>query len=208
MDFSRKKKTTIVTETDDVNDDIELLNTAEITMIFLSNIMRDITKIMSYHRQSLTIIHPGLLVSRLILNTPYMKKKQIEDFLKAESADYDDEDDVDDNDDPHLKEFSAWQDNLTKEEMEKCDIFDPKYFSFPNVLLFVSQNHIQNNEILEQFLLLVYQIVCCSHLSKVALTEVNLHEMILRISDLQSDNVYIIAFCQLIIEAIDKDILD
>ena len=206
MDFSRKKKSALGTDTD-VVDDIELLSTAEITMIFLSNIMRDITKTMSFHRQSLTITHPGLLVSRLILNPPYMKKKQIEDFLNAESADFDDEDDVDD-DDPHLKEFSSWQDNLTKEEMEKCDILDPKYFSFPNVLLFVSQNHIQNNEILEQFLLLVYQIVSCSHLSKVALIEVNLHEMILRISDLQSDNVYIIAFCQLIIEAIDKDILD
>ena len=207
LTFEKKKKEVFGTEAE-VIDDIELLNTSEIIKLLLNNIIRDVTRTLSFHRQSQTIIHPGLLISRFILMNPYMSKKQVDEFLNAESADNDDEDDGMDDDDPHLKEFSSWQDTLTKEEMEKWDILDPKKLSFPHLLLFVSQNHIQNMEILEQFLLLFYQIVSSSHLAKVALIEVNLTEMIKRILDLQSDNVYIISLCQLILEAIDMDILD
>ena len=203
--FEKKRKDIMGAE--QTTDNIELLSSAEITLLLVTNIMRDITRSLSFHKQSLTIIHPGLLISRLILNDPYMTKKKVNEFLSTDDDLVDSDDDMDEED-PELKEFCAWQNEFTKIEIEKCDLAEPKDMSFPELLIYISQNQIQNMEILEQFLCLCYQIVTSSHLAKVALIEVNMTDSIKRILDLQSDNVYIIAFCQLILEAIDKDILD
>jgi len=203
--FEKKRKDIMGAE--QTTDNIELLSSAEITLLLVTNIMRDITRSLSFHKQSLTIIHPGLLISRLILNDPYMTKKKVNEFLSTDDDLVDSDDDMDEED-PELKEFCAWQNEFTKIEIEKFDLAEPKDMSFPELLIYISQNQIQNMEILEQFLCLCYQIVTSSHLAKVALIEVNMTDSIKRILDLQSDNVYIIAFCQLILEAIDKDILD
>ena len=135
------------------------------------------------------------------------RKKKINEFLSSDDDVVDSDEDMDE-DDPELKAFCAWQDEFTKLELEKYNVVEPKHMSFPALLIYVSQNQVQNTEILEQFLGLCYQIVTSSHLAKISLVEVNMTEAIQRILDLQSDNVYIIAFCQLVLDAIEKDILD
>lgn len=72
-----------------------------------------------------------------------------------------------------------------------------------DILVYISENHIQSNEVMEQLLLIVYHITMKSNLIKYLLVENNLPIAIQRFSDNQlKSQSYIIALSELCLEAL------
>jgi hypothetical protein len=72
-----------------------------------------------------------------------------------------------------------------------------------DIIIFISENHIQSNEVIEQMLLIIYQIAMKSNLIKYLFIENNLPIPIQRFSDAQhSKQTYLIALSELCLEAL------
>ena len=208
----------------------------------LKNNMNHILFIMTCHRQSLTIQHCGILLIRLLLKEPFLKKSEIEGIVAGGKAvsEFDEEEVREKKDvvemsnivtskvktidnggpiniDPGdgvarteirtiQQQFFAWYKELAQNIKDEYQIVSIKPMVLNDILIYIGENLIQSTHLLEQMLLLIYQIAVTTTVARITMVETGMSKIIQRIHELQRDeDVYIQTLCEMCIEYVNDD---
>jgi len=95
--------------------------------------------------------------------------------------------------------LSEWHRLASEEEVEKARYAIPPKLNFFEVLKFSGEAHVQSPEVMEQFLLLVYQLASSSHISKVTMVDFEVDTTVRHYLDL-ANNTYLVALTELCVE--------
>lgn len=143
--------------------------------------------------------------------TEAKKKNIIVDSNNDRISIHSDEDDEEEEPDNVIDEkkktlkgkFYEWYLKTIKKKIEENDIFPTPCFNLVETIVFIGETHIQSSDVLEQLLLLIYQLGVYSNLAKLSMAENGVSRIVQRIQDMQStDEVYITTLANMCLEVV------
>ncbi len=144
--------------------------------------------------------------------TKVVKKNAIvdSDRLSIHSDEDDEEEEPDNVIDEKKKtlkgKFYEWYLKTINKKIEENDIFPTPCFNLVETIVFVGETHIQSSDVLEQLLLLIYQLGVYSNLAKLSMVENGVRRIVQRILDMQSKGeVYVTTLAAMCLEVVYVD---
>jgi hypothetical protein len=99
--------------------------------------------------------------------------------------------------------FYEWYLKTINKKIEENDIFPTPCFNIVETIAFVGETHIQSSDVLEQLLLLIYQLGVYSNLAKLSMIENGIRRIVQRILDMQlKGEVYITTLANMCLDVV------